>query len=93
MPARGGEEKPGLFHWIHTLPGFLDPPEPGWNSFCQNVASVVVVDHAEASAEDGQSLQCSSGLGQGPAGLQGDFLGFTHAETLCQETVCGTHVP
>lgn len=88
MPARGGEEKPGLFYWIHTLPRSLDPPEPRWNAFGQRRGSVVVAGHAEGSAEDG-----GSGLGQGPAGLRGDFLGFTHAKTLCLETVCGTRVP
>lgn len=62
-PARGGEGKPGLFYGIHTLPRFLDPPEPsspklradsqGGTPFARSVASVVVVDHAEGSAEGG----------------------------------------
>lgn len=52
------------------------------------------VDHTKMSAEDGLRV-CSVALiwVRGQLASDSTFLDFTHAETLCQETICGTHVP
>lgn len=52
------------------------------------------VDHTKMSAEDGLSVCGVARIWvRGQLASKGTFLGFTHVETLFQETICGTHSP